>query len=105
MSGLLLIVTECQSERFAAAAELAATKAALAQPVAVLFRGDSLAAIAGPTADDALNVLRDMGVALYACQTALAAHDLRADDLPPGIEASGMVAFLRGRGDWQILLV
>jgi hypothetical protein len=34
----------------------------------------------------------------------MATHGLTAADLPPGVAAHGMVAFLSGRGDWQLVL-
>lgn len=104
MSGLLLIVTEAAGERFAAAIELAATTAALDRPVAVLLRGPAVKALGHPPVAKAFDLLFEMGADVAICQTAMAANALTAADLPAGIEALGMVAFLQGREDWQILL-
>lgn len=105
MPGLLLIVTEVGAERFAAAAELAATTAALGRPVALLLRGPALKALGEPPLTRALATLQELGATVSACQTAMAAHGLTAADLPPGVEPLGMVAFLAGRENWQALVV
>lgn len=105
MPGLLLIVSEADGERFAAGIELAAASAALDRPVAVLLRGPAVRALGQPGVAKAFDMLIELGVDVGICQTALAAHGLAAADLPPGIEAHGMVAFLGGRADWQLLLV
>ena len=105
VSGLLVIVSEAGGERFAAAVELAAASAALDRPVAMLLRGPAVQALGQPHGAPAFDLLFELGVELGICQTAMAAHGLAASDLPPGIEAHGMVAFLSGRGDWQLALV
>lgn len=105
MPGLLLIVSEAEGERFAAAIELAAASAALDRPVAVLLRGPAVGALGRPDVARAFDLLFELGADVGICQTAMAAHGLCAQDLPPGIEAHGIVAFLQGRGDWQLVLV
>ncbi|MCG2842709.1 DsrE family protein [Sandaracinobacter sp. RS1-74] len=100
MPGLLLILTETEGERFLASVELAATAAALDRQVAILLRGTAVKGLPEP----ALALLRELGVHIAACQTAMADHGLTAADLQPGVEALGMVAFLQGRGHWQLLL-
>lgn len=96
MPGLLLILTEAEGPRAAAAIEVAAASAALGRPVAVLLRGAALGADC--------SVLRELGVPLAACQTAMAEAGMGADDLADGVEPLGLVAFLSGREGWQILL-
>lgn len=103
MSGLLLIVTETASERFAAAMELAGTSAALNRPVAVLLRGDAVKGLG--QAKVAFDMLFELGATISVCQTAMATNTLTAADLPPGVEPLGMVAFLQGRADWQPVIV
>lgn len=105
MPGLLLIVSEAEGERFAAAVELAAASAALDRGVAVLLRGPAVKALGRVEVAKAFDLLFELGVDVGICQTAMAVHGLTADDLPPGVEAHGMVAFLSGRADWQIVLV
>jgi intracellular sulfur oxidation DsrE/DsrF family protein len=104
MPGLLLIVSEAQGERFAAAVELAASSAALDRPVAVLLRGPAVKALGRVEVAKAFDLLFEMGADVGICQTAMATHGLTAADLPPGVEAHGMVGFLSGRADWQIVL-
>lgn len=104
MPGLLLIVTQAPGERFAAAVELAATAAALDRPVAVLLRGPAVKALGQQPVAKAFDLLFELGAEVSICQTAMDAHALTTADLPPGIEPLGMVAFLQGRADWQIVL-
>jgi intracellular sulfur oxidation DsrE/DsrF family protein len=105
MPGLLLIVSEADGERFAAAIELAAASAALDRAVAVLLRGPAVKALGRRDVAKAFDMLFELGVDVGLCQTAMAAHGLTAKDLPGGVEAHGMVAFLSGRGDWQVVLI
>lgn len=104
MPGLLLIVSEAGGERFAAAVEVAAAAAALGRPVAVLLRGPAVRALGDRAVASAFDTLFALGADVSLCQTAMAAHGLTAADLPPGIEAHGLIAFLAGREDWQLLL-
>ncbi len=105
MSGLLLIVSEAEGERFAAAVELAAATAALDRPVAVLLRGPAVKALGQANVAKAFDLLFELGVDVGICQTAMASHGLSGRDLPPGVEAHGMVAFLAGRAGWQVAIV
>ncbi len=105
MPGLLLIVSEAEGERFAAAIELAAASAALDRGVAVLLRGPAVKALGRANVAKAFDMLFELGVDVGICQTAMAAHGLTAADLPPGVEAHGMVAFLAGRAGWQVAIV
>jgi intracellular sulfur oxidation DsrE/DsrF family protein len=104
MPGLLLIVSEASGERFAAAVELAGAAAALGRPVAVLLRGPAVRALGHKPVAQAFDTLFELGADVSLCQTAMAAHGLTAADLPPGITTHGMISFLAGREDWQILL-
>lgn len=105
MPGLLLIVAQAEGERFAAAIELAAAAAALDRPVELLLRGPAVAALGQAPVARAFDLLFELGARVWLCQTAMAAHGLRAADLPPGVEATGMVALLKGRPDWQLAIV
>lgn len=100
--GLLLILTEAPGERFRAAAELAATVAALGRPVRVLVKGGALRALALDASGFAL--LFELGAEIIACQTDLAEAALEATALPPAVEAAGMLHALRGTEGWQLLL-
>lgn len=101
-TGLLLILTEAQGERFEAAAEAASVAAAAGRPVAVLLRGSAILHAPEPAAS--LGLLLDLGAELGACQTAMAAAGLSADSLDPRIAATGLVLFMSGRENWQMLL-
>jgi intracellular sulfur oxidation DsrE/DsrF family protein len=105
MPGLLLIVSDAAGERFAAGVELAAASAALDRPVAVLLRGPAVKALGRAEVAQAFDILFELGANVSLCQTAMAEHGLTARDLPPGVEALGMVAFLGGRSDWQVVVI
>jgi len=105
MSGLLVIVSQAQGEPFAAAIELAAATAALDRPVAMLLRGPAVQALGQPHVARAFDLLFELGADIGICQTAMATHGLTAADLPPGVEAHGMVAFLSGRASWQLAII
>lgn len=100
MPGLRLILTTTRGEQADAAIELAAATAALGRPVAILLRGSAL-----ETAPETLTMLLELGCTITACQTAMAATGVAADALPAGVEPGGMVSFLAGGADWQLLLV
>ena len=99
MPGLRLILTAHAGERSAAAIEAAAATAALGRPVAILLRGEAVA-----LPDTQIAMLRDLGVRIVACQTAMAQAGIAAPMLPPGVEPGGMIAFLSEDRDCQLLL-
>jgi len=105
MSGLLVIVSEVEGARFAAVIELAAATAALDRPVAMLLRGPAVQALGHAHVAGALDLLIELGTEIGICQTAMATYGLTAADLPPGVEAHGMVSFLSGRATWQLAIV
>ena len=105
MTGLLLVISEAGGERFAAAIEVAAAAAALDRPVAMLLRGPAVKALGQPKLSRAFDLLFEMGVEVGLCQTAMAACGMVAADLPPRVAAHGLVAFLAGRADWQLVVV
>ncbi len=105
MTGLLVVVSEAGGERFAATLEIAAAAAALDRPVAMLLRGPAVQALGEPQIARAFDLLFDLGVEIGLCQTAMAAHGMVAADLPPGVEAHGLVGFLSGRASWQLVVV
>ncbi len=105
MSGLLVIVSDAEGERFAAVVELAAATAALDRPVAMLLRGPAVQALGQPHVIRAFALLFELGVDIGVCQTAMAAHGITAASLPKGVEPLGMLAFLSGRPGWQLALI
>lgn len=104
---LAIIVAEPAGARLLTALTLAAAAAALGRNVAILFDGGSVVAL-GPAAEPgiaaAIATARDLGVAMTACQSGLAAAGLGADTLPEGAVAGGMISFLQAHADAQLLL-
>lgn len=101
MIPLAIIVSEV-GPRLATALTLAASAAALGRSVTVLFDGVSVATLAA--SDPLLAAALDLGVAVTACQTGLAAAGMTAADLPAGVTTGGMIGFLAQAGDAQLLL-
>jgi intracellular sulfur oxidation DsrE/DsrF family protein len=102
MSGLALVLAESQGPLAEAALELAAATAALGEPVALFLSRGSLGLLAdgaGP-----LQMLRELGATVCVCQTSMAAQGLDAAALPDWVEPTGLVAFLKPRRDWRLLL-
>lgn len=99
MPGLRLILTSDTGERAAAAIEAAASWAALGRPVHLLLRGTAL-----QLAPETITMLHDLGATITACQTAMAQAGITAADLPAHVAAGGMLAFLSGHEDWQLIL-
>lgn len=98
----LAIVVSENGPRLATALTLAAAAAALGRDVAMLFDGASVAALAHP--GPLLAAALDLGVRVTACQTGLADAGMSAADLPPGVISGGMVAFVAGASDAQLML-
>lgn len=99
---LAIVVAEA-GPRLATALTLAAAAAALGREVTMLFDGASVAALV-PPADPLLAAAQELGVAVTACQTGLAAAGLALGDLVAGVEAGGMVGFLQRAGAAQLVL-
>ena len=96
----LAIIVGAPGPRAATALTLAAAAAALGRPVAMLFDGAGVAALAEPGLATAL----ELGVRVIACQTGMAEAGISAAGLPHGVETGGMVGFLAQTGDAQLLL-
>ncbi len=104
---LAIVVSEAAPGRLHAALTLAAAAGALGRGAAMFFHGPAVAALrregdwpAAPglaTMPELFDVARDLGVAISACQTGLAASNLTPADLIDGVDGEGMVAFL---GRW-----
>jgi len=102
VSGLLLILCEGEGGRVRAGLELAATVAAMGRPVRVLLKGAALRS--APRLHEQFAVLHELGAEILACQTDMADGGVAAADLPPGVEAAGMLHAMRGTDGWQLLL-
>lgn len=104
---LILIVGDASPARLHAALTLAAAAAALGRGAALFFHGRAVTALARrrewpaepglATIAELFGIARELGVAISACQTGLAASDLALADLIEGVEGEGMVAAL---GRW-----
>jgi intracellular sulfur oxidation DsrE/DsrF family protein len=103
-AGLAIIVTEAPGPRFAVACELAAVACAMGRRAGMLLKENAVAALADPAVAQALGTLHADGVWIGLCQSAMAAHGIGAADLPAGVEALGLVAFIADHGDCQLLL-
>ena len=97
-----LAVIVGSGDRAPTALAVAAAAAALGRPVAMLFDGDSVRAL--DAADPALAAALDLGVAVTACQSGLAAAGIAASALPAGVTTGGMIGFLRDAEAAQWLL-
>ena len=98
----LAIIVGDGGPRLDTALTLAAAAAALGRTVTMLFDGGSVMALRDPGA--MLATALDLGVAVTACQTGLAAAGMTAADLPSGVVPGGMVGFVAQAADAQLLL-
>ena len=101
MNGLAIVVAE--PDRGAAALRVAAAAAALGRPIAMLFDGASVGALAAPASAELAAAL-ELGVAVTACQSGLADAGLEAAALAPGVGTGGLVGFLAECAEMQLLL-
>lgn len=100
MTGLALVLTGEEGSRLDAAVDIAATLAAMGQPVSVLLKAD---AVTRPPLS-ALATLTALGASISACPTALADRDQPLHSLPDGVQSEGLVSFLSRCHGWQLLL-
>jgi len=105
MRRLTLIAASGDAERLRAGLEVAASAAALGRPVRMFLQGPAVRLFDEPGLAALLEEARALGLAITACQTALAAAELRADELPAGVETSGLIALLAGAEDDQLLMI
>jgi len=104
---LTIIVGDAAPARLHAALTLAAAAAALGRGAALFFHGGAVTALARgkawpaepglATIAELFGIARELGVAISACQTGLAANGLGLADLIEGVAGEGMVAVL---GRW-----
>jgi predicted peroxiredoxin len=115
MQGLSIVIAAADPERFRSALEVAAANAALDRPTrlflqaqAVPLLGQSRPAEAAPGMPSMAEMLDEaiaLGAKVSACQTGLSLAGLNAEDLPRGVQTEGLLSFLAGRGDDQLLMV
>lgn len=118
--GLAIIFSDSNHGRLHAGLSLACAASALGRPVQLFFHGESVAALeqhrkwcgdetysaAGiPTIMDMISTARELGIEMMACTTGLHLCGLTANQLPDGVEAAGMVAFLASAQECELVLV
>lgn len=117
MTGLTVIVADATPDRIRTALTLATAQAALGERARVYFHEASVAALALPDSDadrlalaglpdraQLIEIARDSGVTLIACQTGLVLAGMTLDALP-GFEGGGMVALLATLEDDRLVVV
>jgi predicted peroxiredoxin len=58
-----------------------------------------------PSLQELLEEIMALGAGISVCQSGLALAGLRADELPAGVEAGGLIELLSTRGDHQMVVV
>lgn len=116
---LAIIFSAADHARLHAGLTLACSVAALDGAVALFFHGESVAALAPgrhwqgdvplvaagiPPIVTLLASANDLGVAVMACQSGLHLCGLSAAALADGVETGGMIAFLAGAQNAEIVL-
>jgi predicted peroxiredoxin len=117
--GLTIIVATADPERLHAALSVAAAHAALDRPTRMFLQGDAVALLripigwaedgrysaAGlPTLGELVAEAAAIGVRITACQSGLALASLELSDLPPGIDAGGILELLTRHEADQLLM-
>lgn len=117
--GLSLVLGEANHARLHAALTLACAAAALDRPVRIFLHGEAVAALqpsrhwagdaayaasAMPSIEELVASALDLDIAVMACQSGLHLCGIAASSLPEGVETGGMVAFIAGAADDEILL-
>lgn len=118
--GLAIIFSDSTHGRLHAGLSLACASAALGRPVRMFFHSESVAAFdrhrkwkgdetfatAGvPALCDMITTALELGIATMACTTGLHLCGLTANQLPEGVEAAGMVAFLADAESYELVFV
>ncbi len=121
MTGLTVIVTTTDSERFRAGMTLALAQSALGGRVRLYCHEASVVLLASAPRDDddsaalfatglpdrlgLIAMAQANGVALIVCQTGMTMTGLAMDDLATGVEAGGMMGLLADLGDDRLVTV
>ena len=99
MRGLTVVVTTADPDRWRAALMLASAEAALGGRARVYCHEAAVTLLAR---SELVDTALELGVALIACQTGLAARDLA---LPAFAEAGGLVSLLAELGEDRLVTV
>jgi predicted peroxiredoxin len=113
MQGLSIVVATADPARFHSALELAAANAALENPTRLFLQAQAVpllwmeaeAAEGMPSAREMLDAVLALGVKISACQSGLALGGREASTLPKGVDTEGLLSFLAGRRDNQLMIV
>lgn len=123
MSGLRplnLLILDDGHARLHGGLSVAVSAAALGRPVHIFFQGLAVRALVSdrPWPEDsaardkgvaAIKELfaqaAELGIALTACESGLHLAGLTANALPPGIETGGLIGFLSGAGEGDLLTI
>jgi predicted peroxiredoxin len=115
MQGLSIVVAARDPGRLRSALEVAAANAALGKPTRLFFQAQAVSLLKEtglgevdletPSLGEMLEETIALGVKVSACQTGLGLAGFAASSLPDGVETEGLLSFLAGRGDDQLLMV
>ena len=100
MRGLTVIVATADADCLGAALTLANAQAALGGRARVYFHQEAVRSLAEQS--ELMDIARDFGVELIACQTGLAAAGIM---LPARVEGGGMVSLLATLEDDRLVVV
>jgi predicted peroxiredoxin len=114
LQGLRIIAAGADESRLHAALSVASAWAALDRPARIFLQAEAAGLLARldehdpgdgqPSLRELLTESLALGVSVTACQTGLALCGLSAEDLPEGVETGGLVGFLAGGGDDQVMM-
>lgn len=111
LRSLTIIVAGPDPSRFHAALSLAAANAARNAPTRIFLQAEAasllrpplsapqdarFSAAGMPTLDELLRESQELGVSIAVCQSGLSLARMTAEDLPAGVETSGLMAVLSG---------
>jgi predicted peroxiredoxin len=113
MQGLSIVIAAADPARFRSALELAAANAALDRPTRVFLQAQAVPLLWAedepgrgiPSMMEILGEAVALEVKISACQSGLALGGREASALPGGVETEGLLSFLAGSGDDQLLIV
>ena len=120
MRTLNIVVVEALDARVHGALSVAVSAAALGRTVRLFFQGGAVSALAGgridpsdavqpgagvPTLAELFDQCRELGVPLFACETGLHMTGLTARALRDGVETSGLIGFLGGQAEGELIVV
>ena len=118
--GLKLIFLEDSHARVHGGLSLAVAAAAMDRPTALFFQGVAVRALAASrcwaadpplresgiaTISDLLAQARELGIGITACESGMHMAGVRAEELRGGVETGGLIGFLAGSADAELVVV